>query len=216
MPYNSSYTGAEIDAAIATVKDTVTQGATTEVLVGGGASTDPVFTTATGTGAPVRAGSPTFTTKITTPQVTFPATDVPSADANTLDDYQEATWTPALQFGGASVNMEGTYGGSYTKIGNRVFIDGYIVLTDKGISTGAAQIKNLPYTIKNSLNYYPAVVLRTLDVAFADQVEGYGVINDTYIILEETTGADGTTTVLAAGDFQDTSQIIFSLNYTVA
>jgi hypothetical protein len=26
--------------------------------------------------------------------ITFPATQVPSADANTLDDYEEGTWTP--------------------------------------------------------------------------------------------------------------------------
>jgi hypothetical protein len=41
-------------------------GATTEILVGGGAAA-PVWTTATGTGAPVRAGSPTFTGTVTTP-----------------------------------------------------------------------------------------------------------------------------------------------------
>ena len=37
-------------------------GATTEVLVGGGASAVPVWTTATGTGAPVRATSPILVT----------------------------------------------------------------------------------------------------------------------------------------------------------
>jgi len=37
-------------------------GATTEILVGGGASTKPVWTTATGSGAPVRATSPTLVT----------------------------------------------------------------------------------------------------------------------------------------------------------
>ncbi len=38
-------------------------GATTKILVGGGAA-DPVWTTATGTGAPVRAGTPTLTTPV--------------------------------------------------------------------------------------------------------------------------------------------------------
>jgi len=38
----------------------LTAGATTQILVGNGAG-NPVWTTATGTGAPVRAGSPTFT-----------------------------------------------------------------------------------------------------------------------------------------------------------
>jgi len=40
---------------------TLAAGATTEILVGGGAAALPVWTTATGTGAPVRAGSPDFT-----------------------------------------------------------------------------------------------------------------------------------------------------------
>lgn len=40
---------------------TLAAGATTDILVGGGAAALPAWTTATGTGAPVRAGSPTFT-----------------------------------------------------------------------------------------------------------------------------------------------------------
>jgi hypothetical protein len=43
-------------------QQTLANGATTEVLVGGGASALPVWTTATGSGAPVRATSPTLTT----------------------------------------------------------------------------------------------------------------------------------------------------------
>jgi hypothetical protein len=42
--------------------EVVAAGATTEVLVGGGATTAPVWTTAQGSGAPVRATSPTLTT----------------------------------------------------------------------------------------------------------------------------------------------------------
>lgn len=42
-------------------QQTLASGATTEVLVGGGASALPVWTTATGTGAPVRAIAPAFT-----------------------------------------------------------------------------------------------------------------------------------------------------------
>lgn len=41
---------------------TVAAGATTEILVGGGAAALPVWTTATGTGAPVRATSPNLVT----------------------------------------------------------------------------------------------------------------------------------------------------------
>lgn len=51
-------------------QQTLANGATTEVLVGGGASALPVWTTATGSGAPVRATSPTLVT---------PALGTPSA-----------------------------------------------------------------------------------------------------------------------------------------
>jgi hypothetical protein len=43
-------------------QQTLANGATTEILVGGGASALPVWTTAQGSGAPVRANSPTLTT----------------------------------------------------------------------------------------------------------------------------------------------------------
>uniref|UniRef100_A0A6M3L4X8 Putative tail protein n=1 Tax=viral metagenome TaxID=1070528 RepID=A0A6M3L4X8_9ZZZZ len=42
--------------------EVVAAGATTTILVGGGAATKPVWTTATGSGAPVRATSPTLVT----------------------------------------------------------------------------------------------------------------------------------------------------------
>jgi len=60
-------TGTTAYALIATgttatgAQQTLASGATTEILVGGGASALPVWTTATGIGAPVRAGSPTLT-----------------------------------------------------------------------------------------------------------------------------------------------------------
>lgn len=61
-------TGTTAYALIATgttatgAQQTLASGATTEILVGGGASALPVWTTATGTGAPVRATSPTLVT----------------------------------------------------------------------------------------------------------------------------------------------------------
>jgi len=58
--------GSITDAELLGIDD----GLTTQIPVGGGAGVALVWTTATGTGAPVRAGSPTFTTQITTPVVT--------------------------------------------------------------------------------------------------------------------------------------------------
>jgi hypothetical protein len=49
--------------------------------------------------------------------VTFPATQVPSADANTLDDYEEGTWTATAVNGNLTLTSNV---GRYTKIGNTV------------------------------------------------------------------------------------------------
>lgn len=87
--------------------------------------------------------------------IKFPATQVASADPNTLDDYEEGTFTPTA-VGGTSAGV-GTYGsfrnGSYTRIGNRVFFDIQISWTAH-TGTGALTIAGLPFTAKAS--YYIA------------------------------------------------------------
>jgi len=79
-------------------------------------------------------------------QIVFPATQNASSDVNTLDDYEEGTWTPTVAFGGAAVGV--TYGaqtGNYVKIGRWVFISFYLSLTSNGSSTGALTITGLPF-----------------------------------------------------------------------
>lgn len=56
-------------------------------------------------------------------QIKFPATQNASDDANTLDDYEEGTWTP-IDGSGAGLTFT-TVAGNYTKIGNRIIVDGY-------------------------------------------------------------------------------------------
>ena len=78
--------------------------------------------------------------------ITFPATQSASTDANTLDDYEEGTWTPSLLFGGAAVGMTyTTRTGTYTKIGNLVTIAVSIDINAIGSSTGSATITGLPF-----------------------------------------------------------------------
>jgi len=82
--------------------------------------------------------------------ITFPATQDPSSNANTLDDYEEGTWTPVIAFGGASVGVVySTQSANYTKIGNRVFISCYVSLLSKGSSTGNVSITGLPFVSQN-------------------------------------------------------------------
>lgn len=62
---------------------------------------------------------------LTSGGIKFPATQVPSADANTLDDYEEGTWTPAVTLATPG-NLSVAYtsrSGRYVKIGQMVFFN---------------------------------------------------------------------------------------------
>lgn len=75
----------------------------------------------------------------------FPATQVPHADANTLDDYEEGTWTPSL--GGTATYTSQV--GSYTKIGRQV--SAHVRLLVNAIGTGSTGvISGLPFTVSGA------------------------------------------------------------------
>jgi len=77
--------------------------------------------------------------------LTFPATARPVSDPNTLDDYEEGTWTPELSSDGTPPTIAYTEQlGTYTKIGNLVFLKAKIrgVLSVAG--TGTPRITGLP------------------------------------------------------------------------
>jgi hypothetical protein len=84
--------------------------------------------------------------QLTTGQITFPATQIASADANTLDDYEEGDWTPTVAINNSSVGITYTaQHGSYVKIGRLVFIQGRVILSNKGTNTGNVTIAGFPF-----------------------------------------------------------------------
>lgn len=100
-------------------------------------------------------------------QIAFPATQSASADANTLDDYEEGTWTPVLwddSLSDAEGQVYQVATAVYTKIGEKVFVEGRIDMTSLGTLTTSQQAKigGLPFTVKNEANRQG-----TLHAAFA-------------------------------------------------
>jgi hypothetical protein len=81
--------------------------------------------------------------------VTFPATQVTSADANTLDDYEEGTWTPTISAGGGTITTSSFSGAKYTKIGNIVEATVTITITTVGTAVGQC-LFTLPFTGTNT------------------------------------------------------------------
>ena len=72
--------------------------------------------------------------------------------ANQLDDYEEGTWTPGLEFGtgGTTGITYTTQSAFYTKIGRTVNIIWRIYLSNKGSSSGHAALTGLPFAVANS------------------------------------------------------------------
>ena len=76
--------------------------------------------------------------------ITFPATQSASTDANTLDDYEEGTWTPV----NADVALTSS-SGNYTKVGNLVTLGGDFFGGTTG-STSRFLISGLPFSISGT------------------------------------------------------------------
>jgi hypothetical protein len=100
--------------------------------------------------------------------IAFPATQSASSDANTLDDYEEGTWTPSV--GGTATYSAGNYG-RYTKIGNVVTVQFRIGINTIGTGSGAV-VSGLPFASANinsvqsgSVSYYDEIAISTTFVS---------------------------------------------------
>jgi hypothetical protein len=185
---------------------------------GGGQITIQEPATASNFTQTLPAADGTFVITGTTPTlngITFPATQVPSADANTLDDYEEGSWSPIIV--GTSTSGTGTYStqiGRYTKIGNIVIANGFLAWTAH-TGTGNMWVGGLPFTTANTTSlYFPATIGYTLTLAVnANTVlAGYTNFNSTNIILESLPVSGGSSASVA----MDTAAgIIFAVTYQV-
>ena len=80
--------------------------------------------------------------------ITFPATQSACSDANTLDDYEEGTWTPDINNGYNTSNTV-TYtaqNGSYTKLGRLVVAAFHIQINTWSGNAGPVFFGGLPFT----------------------------------------------------------------------
>ena len=76
--------------------------------------------------------------------ISFAASQTASSDANTLDDYEEGTWTPTLTSGGT---VSAIHSAVYTKIGNIIRVGTYISLSNIPNDSSAFYIGGLPFNV---------------------------------------------------------------------
>lgn len=151
-------------------------------------------------------------------QIKFPAAQNASTDANTLDDYEEGTWTPAYSpttgaFGTVTYSLQF---GKYTKVGRLVVIT-FLLRTsafDLGTGVGGLRISGLPF-ISNGTNA-GAGLGACLGFATNNPV---GVVNTgstAYMEIWHRTTANGgavTTTVAEMSSGTSSNYICGSLSY---
>lgn len=157
----------------------------------------------------VEISSPTEITGLLTltgGQIKFPASPSASGDANTLDDYEEGTWTPDFQgsTGSAGASNTNITSATYTKIGRKITVYFLIEWSNKGSWTGNLVLEGLPFTVPansrgaGTLNYL-------FNVAITDFPMMLGVGGATYCSFFDTaqsaavTVADCTVSVYMAG-----------------
>jgi hypothetical protein len=145
----------------------------------------------------------------------FPATQVASTDANTLDDYEEGTFTPTAYgatTAGTTTYLSAQYG-YYTKIGRQVTIT--ISLAWSAMTgTGTLVIGGLPFTQANLTDYYSvgAVLPSDLNWTGGTSLVALSVPNTTTLNLYGMSD-DGAATAQAC--VNETANIRVTLTYFV-
>jgi hypothetical protein len=144
---------------------------------------------------------------------------VASADANTLDDYEEGTWTPTLNFSGGSTGIvyDTVRSGRYTKVGRIVTVSFSINLTNKGSSTGSANVSGLPFPSYNNGGTFPAYAGTMVgESGMASMPTGTYCMawSDSSLYLRSN-GAAANTALTQTTNFTNTSAIYGTVTYEV-
>ena len=113
------------------------------------------------------------------PGIKFPATQVASTDPNTLDDYEEGTWTPTII--GTTTAGTATYAlqnARYTKVGRVVQIE-VLISWSSGNGTGNLRMGGLPFTSGGAnttpglaIGYCSGIALTASHVLMAQVADG--------------------------------------------
>jgi hypothetical protein len=119
--------------------------------------------------------------------INFPATQVASANANTLDDYEEGNFTPVVQ--GSTTAGAGTYSsqsGRYTKTGRLVTVEIYLAWSAH-TGSGNFQIGGLPFN-SNSSVYSGASIGLVNNIALSanNTIAAFNQTNTSYINIVQT------------------------------
>jgi hypothetical protein len=142
--------------------------------------------------------------------ISFPASQSALTDPNTLDDYEEGTWTPGV---GGTATYNGTPAGNYVKIGKQVHITGRFDINV--IGTGStANVSGLPFTPGSGSTQQGGVVhqfanLSQNTIAIWTKAESDGVLR--FNLRASSSSSSSNDQAI----FQNSTSIIFAVTYFV-
>jgi hypothetical protein len=174
-------------------------------------------TAALTTGGSIASGT---ITALSTSGITFPSTAVPSADANTLDDYEEGSFTPTVT--GSTPPTGVTYAnqiGRYIKVGRAVNIEISIEMTSAGSGgSGIALVGGLPFSATNITNAYPnfGLGIAPLTSAVLGQITGQVNFNDNKITLVRNTNSTTGFDAVPYANIANNTQVRIAFTYFTA
>jgi hypothetical protein len=156
------------------------------------------------------------TTTATGVGVTFPATQSASSDANTLDDYEEGTWTVTIDSQVAGTGRTTlTKGSTYTKIGNTVVATCYANLSVLGSGgSGGMVISGLPFASSGTGGNYAAIYIGYY-AGLASNYYVLGGYNNPGTSTINITGKTATSTTLDVTSFSSLAAAGFELILTI-
>ena len=138
-------------------------------------------------------------------QIKFPAAQNASSDANTLDDYEEGTFTAAISSGSGTISTNSATG-HYTKIGNQVSVRGYLNVSGVSSPSGTVSITGLPF-VSNGVYLAASIYLVGLTSGATTSVQAYVQLESTYIsVIVYNAGAR----VEPGAYFQAATQVMYS------
>jgi len=143
----------------------------------------------------------------------FPATQVASADSNTLDDYEEGTWTPNIRDVSSNNVTLSSAVGTYTKIGRIVTLEMYIVTSSLGSASGQLYLDGLPFPASATANNYGSLQSHdgaSLSTGVAASIKGWAIVGAAIFTLVKWSAATGTAAfaasdLTASGTFKATA-----------
>ena len=135
-----------------------------------------------------------------------------TAAANSLDDYEEGTWTATLTCGTSGTITLDNSGCIYTKIGRLVNISGFISVSSVSSPTGRLSIGGFPIT-----QISDGVPLNVAYINTTNAYTGFAIMlgnqsNGAYIDRNANTGADAAVDLSSA--IKAGTEIYFNLTYT--